>query len=459
MSTPMEITVHNSTEAEISDQDGIPEQKGVAGPPLPLLAEDKFLVSVEVCLKLSSTARIDDVRLAVERMLEKRSLSYVDGPIPIPIDDPFLVENVQRICVCDTDEWVKNNDILLFWQVKPVVQVFQLSEEGPCEELSGDGQLSSFNEWILPAKEFDGMWESLIYESGLKQRLLHYAASALMFAEKGVNPFLVSWNRIVLLHGPPGTGKTSLCKALAQKLSIRFSSRYPQCQLVEVNAHSLFSKWFSESGKLVAKLFQKIQEMVEEENNLVFVLIDEVESLAAARKAALSGSEPSDSIRVVNALLTQMDKLKSSPNVIILTTSNITAAIDIAFVDRADIKAYVGPPTLQARYEILRSCLQELIRTGIIANFQDCDQSMLPNFSILKEKLSNPDIQEADRSQHFYKQLLEAAEACEGLSGRSLRKLPFLAHAALANPYGCDPSKFLLTVIDTARKERSELPD
>lgn len=41
----MEINVHNSTEAEISDQDGIPEQKDVAGPPLPLLAEDKFLVS------------------------------------------------------------------------------------------------------------------------------------------------------------------------------------------------------------------------------------------------------------------------------------------------------------------------------------------------------------------------------------------------------------------------------
>lgn len=38
----------------------------------------------------------------------------------------------------------------------------QLSEEGACEDVSGDGQPSTFNEWILPAKEFDGMWERLM---------------------------------------------------------------------------------------------------------------------------------------------------------------------------------------------------------------------------------------------------------------------------------------------------------
>ncbi len=40
--------------------------------------------------------------LKISRMLEKRSLSYNDGPIPVPLDDPFLVENVERIRVCDT---------------------------------------------------------------------------------------------------------------------------------------------------------------------------------------------------------------------------------------------------------------------------------------------------------------------------------------------------------------------
>ena len=60
----------------------------------------------------------------------------------------------------------------------------------------------------------------------------------------------------------------------------------------------------------------------------------QVESLTAARNSAMSGNDPSDAIRVVNALLTQIDHIKRFSNVLILTTSNITGAIDAAFIDR-----------------------------------------------------------------------------------------------------------------------------
>lgn len=97
--------------------------------------------------------------------------------------------------------------------------------------------------------------------------------------------------------------------------------------LMEINSHSLFSKWFSESGKLVLKLFQQLHEYLEDPQTFVFILIDEVESLTAARQASLSGSEPSDAIRVVNAILTQIDGLKRFPNAMLMTTTNLIEAI------------------------------------------------------------------------------------------------------------------------------------
>lgn len=120
----------------------------------------------------------------------------------------------------------------------------------------------------------------------------------------------------------------SSSRGLAQKLAIRLGKYYPQSKLVEINAHSLGSKFFSESGKLVGKMFENIESLLEEEEDtFVCVFVDEIETLAARREQMLSGSEPFDAVRAVNALLTGLDRLRHHPNVVVLCTSNLGTAL------------------------------------------------------------------------------------------------------------------------------------
>lgn len=332
-----------------------------------------------------------------------------------------LKEHVQCITFCDVEHESEVNitECELIYHIY-TLDNFGAETDSMTDTASGE-ELAAADVWALPSEEFHGLWENLVYDSKLKEDTLRFVETAFDFADRGVDPNVIGWNRVVLLHGPPGTGKTSLCRALAQKLAIRLGDRFPRARLLEINAHGLFSKWFSESGKLVAKLFDRIRDIVEDRRLLACVLVDEVESLAHARKAALAGLEPSDSIRAVNAILTQLDRLKRHPNALVLTTSNVTGAIDVAFVDRADIKRRVGPPSARAAYEILRGCCAELMARGAVA-----PRERLFALRVL-EAARFADTEGSRASLRLWAAAREAAAA--RLSGRALRRLPFLARA------------------------------
>ncbi|KAK9899767.1 AAA-domain-containing protein [Cystobasidium minutum MCA 4210] len=404
-------------------------------------AGPRVALHVEVALKASSTARTcrtETVKKAVVHFIEENFESLLPESQIVDWDDlPILAQYVDCIRVAECSI---SDEAIPLSRAKLHIHVYRPSREyiidsfsaaAPGEDDGGDGEAAGEDNDVmaatvahLPAMSLEGIWDNLIYEDNVKLRLLNYINSTQLFGDRMVDFNVITWNRVVLLHGPPGTGKTSLCRALAQKLAIRLSDRYTSGRLVEINSHSIMSKWFSESGKLVQRLFTKVLELVDDENCFVVVLIDEVESLTSARAGAMSGKEPSDAVRVVNALLTQLDKLKNRKNVLVLTTSNLSGAIDPAFIDRADIKQYIGLPPVQAVYWILLGCLRELMRSGVM-----CESDLLDwkSLQLHANGFEDPDL--SARTLRNSKRLSDLAHLCHGTSGRTLRRLPLLAHA------------------------------
>ncbi|KAF4574782.1 hypothetical protein EYR40_005480 [Pleurotus pulmonarius] len=402
----------------------------------------KWTVHVEVRMRQRATARFETIQNRVNEFLQS---SFERFTLPSVLtgweEVPELASSVERIIVAESACPMSS---LRLEDMSLQIHVYQTSDSDPFEEYSsfnnsgssGEDDTMAASVCELPNQNLDGLWDSLIYADDIKLKLLDYIHATLVFSDANVDFNLISWNRVVLLHGPPGTGKTSLCRALAQKLSIRLSRRYPNSRLLEINSHSLFSRWFSESGKLVQRLFSSITELVEEEDTFVVVLIDEVESLTAARAGAMAGTEPSDGLRVVNALLTQLDKLKHRKNVLIMSTSNLAKAIDSAFVDRADIVQYVDLPPREAIYDILRTCLCEIISKGIIApatipTFKQAQLHELSSDTKSLSLLSSASSTTHDISKSLALRLLALSTECrkQGLSGRALRRLPVLALA------------------------------
>lgn len=396
---------------------------------------------VEVRLAPKSRRRVDIVQSHVRDFIHS---SYERLALPSVLRgweaNSVLASSVERIALAESACPASS---LPLDRVSLQIHTYQPSESDIIEEYS-NGPASESGDQVLaasvcelPCRSWEGLWDSLFYPDNLKLKLLDYIHATFILSDANIDFNLVSWNRVVLLHGPPGTGKTSLCRALAQKLSIRLSHRYTQARLLEINSHSLFSRWFSESGKLVQRLFSNITEMVEDEDCFVVVLIDEVESLTAARAGAMAGTEPSDGLRVVNALLTQLDKLKHRKNVFVMSTSNLAKAIDSAFVDRADIIQYIDLPPREAIYEILRGALCEFSAKGIL---QQVTVPTLQDALFTEENpyghLTDGDVESHRvREERIGKVLLQLADKCreQHLSGRALRRLPVLALARYIN--------------------------
>ncbi|CEP61624.1 AAA family ATPase AFG2 LALA0_S03e07096g [Lachancea lanzarotensis] len=154
-----------------------------------------------------------------------------------------------------------------------------------------------------------------------------------LFAEFGVTP-----PRGILLHGPPGTGKTMLLRCVASEAN---------AHILTINGPSIVSKYLGETEAALRDIFNEAKLY---QPSIIF--IDEIDSLAPSRSSDDSGEVES---RVVATLLTLMDGMGSSGRVVVVAATNRPNAVDSALrrPGRLDQEVEIAIPDVDARHDIL----------------------------------------------------------------------------------------------------------
>ena len=154
-----------------------------------------------------------------------------------------------------------------------------------------------------------------------------------LFRHLGIDP-----PKGVLLHGPPGCGKTLLAKAVANESDAYF---------IAINGPEIMSKFYGESEQRLREVFKEA-----EENAPAIIFIDEIDAIAPKRGEVTGEVER----RVVAQLLALMDGLKSRGQVIVIAATNRPGDIDPALrrPGRFDREIAIPVPDRRARKEILQ---------------------------------------------------------------------------------------------------------
>lgn len=215
----------------------------------------------------------------------------------------------------------------------------------------------------LPDPAWQDRWHRIFVAAELKERLLNYVLFSLKHRGR-ISDVGLPIHGLVVLAGPPGTGKTTLAAGLADQVARQLGD---PILFVEIDPHSFPSQMLGESQRGAARLFERTLPDLARRGRPTIVLLDEVESLAVSRAGASLETNPVDVHRATDAVLAGVDHVsRACPNVTFVATTNHSAGVDAAFLSRADLVEQIALPGIEAVVHILRDTIGELVRADRI---------------------------------------------------------------------------------------------
>ena len=210
----------------------------------------------------------------------------------------------------------------------------------------------------LPSSDFDELWERIILPIDIKNQLRAQVLLELTMRSKIPSKAAIPLHGIILLVGPPGTGKTSIAKGVASAAASLLKGA--KINFIEVEPHNLTSSALGKSQREIRKFLEEVVTELAAQGPLI-VLLDEVETLVSNRSKMSMEANPIDVHRATDAMLAGFDNLASKfPQLVFIATSNFEGALDPAFVSRADLVLQIDNPTADACKEILTDTLMAL---------------------------------------------------------------------------------------------------
>jgi len=185
--------------------------------------------------------------------------------------------------------------------------------------------------------------------------------------------------RGILLHGPSGTGKTLLAKAVATESEANF---------ISVRGPELLSKWVGESERGIREIFRRARQA-----SPCVIFFDEIDSIAPVRGV---GGETAVTERVVSQLLTELDGIESLHGVVVLAATNRADMIDTALLrpGRFDKIILVPLPDKEGRKKILEINAKEIpvVREALVNGVKNPDYVDLDKIAETTEGMSGADV-------------------------------------------------------------------